>query len=211
MRHHIGQYGQTEVMGSVVLSWLGGRGAGRPAPFVEVRILDEEDQDVADGAVGEIAVRGPLVMNGYLDALEENQARTTSSGWYRTRDLGFRNPDGSIAFAGPKSTMIKSGLENIYPAEVELCIRRHPGVADVCVIGVPDPKWAQNVKAVVVLKADSTAAPEDIIAHCLDHIASYKKPKSVQFCQALPRSAAGTVDRAQVDRDYGGGGYPQTV
>jgi acyl-CoA synthetase (AMP-forming)/AMP-acid ligase II len=208
MRHHIGQYGQTELMGSVVLSWLGGNGAGRPAPFLQVRILNEAGGEVPDGETGEIAARGPLLMCGYFDAEAENQFRTRTRGWYRTRDLGRRNPDGSITFVGPKMTMIKSGLENIYPAEVEACIRTHPDVAEVCVIGVPDPKWAQNVKAVVVLRAGADTTADHIIEHCRAAIASYKKPKIVEFCAALPKLPTGMIDRAGVDSAWGGGGYP---
>ena len=94
MRHHVGQYGQTELMGSVVLSWLGGSGAGRPAPFIQIRILDDVGNEVEDGNIGEICARGPLLMCGYFNAPEENTART-AHGWFRTRDLGRRNPDGS--------------------------------------------------------------------------------------------------------------------
>jgi acyl-CoA synthetase (AMP-forming)/AMP-acid ligase II len=209
MRHHIGQYGQTELMGSVVLSWLGGSGAGRPSPFIQIRILDEAGQEVPNGETGEIAARGPLLMCGYFNAHEENLARTNTKGWYRTRDLGRRNPDGSIAFLGPKSTMIKSGLENIYPAEVEACIRRHPDVAEVCVIGVPDPKWAQNVKAVIVLREGASTTAERIIEHCRMNIASYKKPKIIEFCTLLPRLPSGAIDRSGVDAQWGGGGYPK--
>ena len=105
--------------------------------------------------------------------------------------------------------MIKSGLENIYPVEVENCIRRHPDVQDVCVIGVPDVKWAQNVKAIIVLRPGCDMMPEHIIEHCRAHIASYKKPKIVQFCVELPRLVTGAIDRASVDRQWGGGGYPK--
>ena len=209
MRHNMGVYGQTELMGSIVLRWLGGNGAGRPAPFVQIRLLDEEGREVAIGKTGEIAAKGPLVMCGYYGAPNENSART-SDGWYRTRDIGRRNPDGSITFVGPKTTMIKSGLENIYPAEIEACVRRHPAVKDVCVIGVPDPKWAQNVKAIVVLQETVTASAAEIIEHCKLHLASYKKPKIIEFCASLPRLPSGAIDRAAVDAAWGGGGYPQS-
>ena len=208
LRRHFGQYGQTELMGSVIMSWLGGTGAGRPAPFLQIRLLDDAGKETPDGEIGEICARGPMVMNGYYGAKEENESRTRTAGWYRTRDLGRRNPDGSISFVGPKVTMIKSGLENIYPAEVEACIRLHPCVHDVCVIGVPDAKWAQHVKAVIVLKEGVEATAEHIVEHCRSHIASYKKPKIVEFCASLPRLPTGLIDRAGVDAEWGGGGYP---
>jgi acyl-CoA synthetase (AMP-forming)/AMP-acid ligase II len=162
-----------------------------------------------DGETGEIAARGPLLMCGYFNADAENQFRTRTKGWYRTRDLGRRNPDGSITFVGPKMTMIKSGLENVYPAEVEACIRTHPAVAEVCVIGVPDPKWAQNVKAIVVLRKGAQITAEHIVDHCRSSIASYRKPKIVEFCTSLPKLPTGAIDRSGVDSAWGGGGYPK--
>ncbi len=105
--------------------------------------------------------------------------------------------------------MIKSGVENIYPAEVESCLRSHPDVQDVCVIGVPDPTWQQNVKAVVVARAGKQPTAESLIEHCRERIASYKKPKHVTFVDSLPRTGAGMLDRTAVDAAHGGGGYPK--
>lgn len=200
-------YGQTEIMGFAVMGWLGGEGAGRPSPLVQVRIVDDQGNELAPGEAGEIEVRGLQVMNGYFNRLEENQQRTWD-GWYRTRDLGKRLADGSIAFVGPKTTMIKSGVENIYPAEVEGCLRQLPQVLDVCVLGVPDPVWSQNVKAVVVLRAGQSLDAAQIIEHCRERLASYKKPKQIEFAEALPKSRDGQTDRQAVDAMYGGGGYP---
>jgi long-chain acyl-CoA synthetase len=203
-----GAYGQTEISGMSILAWLGGSGAGRPAPFIQVRLVDGEGNDVAPETPGEIVVRGPLVMCGYHNRESENTRRTLQ-GWHRTNDLGLRKPDGSIVFVGPKTTMIKSGIENIYPAEVEGCLRSHPAVQDVCVIGVPDATWDQNVKAVVVVRAGVEAQPEMLIEHCRARIASYKKPKTVVFVEALPRNSAGGIDREAVDAAHGGGNYPK--
>lgn len=201
-----GGYGQTEVMGHVSMRAYGGEGGcGRPNPMVQVMLVDGEGDEVADGEVGEILVRGPFVMAGYHG--EAPNARHLK-GWHRTYDLGRRLPDGSLTFVGPAQTMIKTGKENVYPVEVENCIRLHPAVADVCVIGVPDPVWQQNIKAVVVLKAEvGETDPETIIAHCRERLASYKKPKIVHYVAQLPRSG-GVVDRAAVDAEHGGGGYP---
>ena len=146
-------------------------------------------------------------MCGYWNRPEEN-ARRVVNGWHRTNDLGKRLPDGSLAFVGPKTTMIKSALENIYPVEIETCLREHEAVADVCVIGVPDPVWSQNVKAVIVRRPGRTDAEADFIEHCRQRLASYKKPKIVVFAESLPRNGAGQIDRAAVDAAYGGGGYP---
>jgi long-chain acyl-CoA synthetase len=200
-------YGQTELMGFATMGWLGGQGAGRPSPLLQLRILDETGAELAPGEVGEIAVRGVQVMSGYYGRADEN-ARRTRDGWYRTNDLGKRLDDGSIAFVGPKLTMIKSGVENIYPAEIEACLRSLDGVADVCVIGVPDSIWTQNVKALVKLVEGRELTEQQVIAHCRTHLASYKKPKHVVFVTELPRRADGQLDRAAADSAHGGGGYP---
>jgi long-chain acyl-CoA synthetase len=203
----INGYGQTELGGLVVMAFWGGQAAGRASPFLEIKIGDEAGNELPPGSTGEIFARGPLVMCGYWNRPEEN-ARRVVDGWHRTHDLGKRLPDGSLVFVGPKTTMIKSGVENIYPAEVEACLRQHEGVADVCVIGVPDPTWAQSVKAIIVRQPGAKHAAQDFIEHCRERIASYKKPKLVEFADSLPRNAAGQVDRAAVDAAYGGGGYP---
>ena len=102
---------------------------------------------------------------------------------------------------------MKSAAENIYPAEVEGCLQKHPAVKEAAIIGVPDPKWTQSVKAVVVLKDGQTATADEIIEHCRAHIASYKKPRSVEFVDALPRDGW-LVDYDALDAQFGGGGYP---
>lgn len=204
----MGGYGQTEIGGLSVMVWLGGSGAGRPSPFVQVKVVDGNGEECPPGQTGEIVVRGAMVMCGYHNRPEENAART-DLGWHRTHDLGLRKEDGSLVFVGPKTTMIKSGVENIYPAEVESCLRSHPDVQDVCVIGVPDPTWQQNVKAVVVARAGKQPTAESLIEHCRERIASYKKPKHVTFVDSLPRTGAGMLDRTAVDAAHGGGGYPK--
>jgi long-chain acyl-CoA synthetase len=209
---HPGVYGQTEVSGLITMSALGGSPAGRAGrtgPVGQVRIVGPDDADLPPGEVGEIACRGPIVMLGYHDRPELNAERQRG-GWHHTNDLGRREADGSISFVGPKTTMIKSAAENIYPAEVEACLSTHPAVKEVCIIGVPDPQWVQSVKAVVVLREGQDATADDLIEHCRARIASYKKPKLVDFADALPRTPAGTIDRDAVDAAHGGGGYPGT-
>ena len=204
-------YGQTELMGPVSWSYYGwgsnlGRN-GRSGPVAQIRILDEAGRELAPGEVGEICVRGPTVMNGYWRRPELN-AQRQRDGWHRTNDLGRREADGSLSFVGPKVQMIKSGAENIYPAEVEGCLRQHPAVAEAAVIGVPDATWVQSVKAIVVLKPGVPASEQALIEHCRAHIASYKKPRYVVFTDALPRSPQGSIDYAALDAAHGGGGYP---
>jgi long-chain acyl-CoA synthetase len=205
-----GVYGQTEVTGLITMNGVGGTftgRSGRTTPVGEVRIVDPDDADVAPGEVGEIVCRGPIVALGYHNRPALNEARHRS-GWHHTNDLGRREVDGSITFVGPNSRMIKSAAENIYPAEVEGCISTHPAVKEVCVLGVPDPQWTQSVKAVVVVKDGEVVTEDEIIGHCRERIASYKKPRTVEFASALPRTAIGAVDRDAVDAAHGGGGYP---
>jgi long-chain acyl-CoA synthetase len=202
-------YGQTEVMGMLTFNAVGGPAqgtAGRPSPVSQVRIVDPDGKEVPSGEVGEIVARGPTVMTGYHDRPEVNAERQ-AGGWHHTNDLGRREPDGSISFVGPKTRFIKSAAENIYPAEVEGCIARHPAVAEAAVIGVPDPIWTQSLKAVVVLRKGASATAEDIIEHCRANIASYKKPRSVELVDRLPREGF-AVDYDALDERYGGGGYP---
>ncbi len=202
-----GGTGHTEVSGLVTFAAFGGTGIhGRSSPLAQVRIHDEADRELAPGEVGEIVVRGPVVMNGYLHRDEETKERQRN-GWHHTGDLGRREADGSITFVGPKSRMIKSAAENIYPAEVEACIREHPAVSEVAVIGVPDERWAQSVKAVVVLEEGHPLSTEELVEHCRSRIASYKKPRHVEFVDHLPKRGL-AIDYEALDAAHGGGGYP---
>jgi long-chain acyl-CoA synthetase len=204
-------YGQTEVTGFAVTGAFGGTGtgnAGRPGPFVTVRILDERGEECAVGEAGEICVRGDLVHLGYWNRPAVNEERFRF-GWWHTTDLGRREPDGTISFLGTTTRMLKSAAENIFPAEVENCIESHPAVKEAAVIGVPNERWAQDVKAVVVpAEGGDGVSAEEIIEHCRARIASYKKPKTVEFIDALPRTAAFGKDYDALDARFGGGGYP---
>jgi acyl-CoA synthetase (AMP-forming)/AMP-acid ligase II len=204
-----GGYGQTEVMGMITYSCLGLDATGthgRASPLAQVAVFDEDDHELPPGEVGELVVRGPTVMSGYWNRPAEN-ARRQRGGWHHTRDLGRREGDGSITFIGPKTRMIKSAAENIYPAEVERCVASHPAVAECAVIGIPDDTWVQSVKAVVVLRDGAAASADDLIEHCRATIAPYKKPRTVEFVEALPR-AGFFVDYDALDTRFGGGNYP---
>jgi acyl-CoA synthetase (AMP-forming)/AMP-acid ligase II len=204
-----GGYGQTETMGMLTFNALGADAIGthgRTSPVVQVRVVDADDRDVPTGETGEIVARGPTVMNGYWNRPDEN-AHRARGGWHHTNDLGRRERDGSLTFIGPATRMIKSAAENIYPAEVEGCIARHPAVAECAVIGVPDQRWTQSVKAIVALKPEIDASAVDIIEYCRDAIASYKKPRTVEFVDKLPRQGF-AVDYDALDAQFGGGGYP---
>jgi long-chain acyl-CoA synthetase len=205
-----GGYGQSEAVGMLTYNTLAAPGAigshGRTSPAVQLRIVDEDGVELPDGETGEIAVRGLTVMNGYWNRPEENDRRRRG-GWHHTNDLGRREVDGTITFIGPRTRMIKSAAENIYPAEVEGCIAAHPVVAECAIIGVPDPQWTQSVKAVVVLRDGASATSDEIIDHCRSRIASYKKPRTVEFVEKLPRDGW-LVDYDALDERFGGGGYP---
>jgi long-chain acyl-CoA synthetase len=206
----LGGYGQTEVAGMLTFLGLGigeAGGAGRPSPLAQVRITDIAGDELRRGETGEIVARGPHLMTGYWNRPELTAARQ-AGGWHHTGDLGRREDDGTITFIGPKLRMIKSGAENIYPAEVERALKSHPAVTDAAVIGVPDETWGQSVKAIVVL-AEGGAAPsaEEIIEHVRTKIASYKKPRSVAFAQTLQKKGY-LPDYDALDEAYGGGGYP---
>ncbi|MFF2110668.1 AMP-binding protein [Rhodococcus koreensis] len=209
-----GGYGQTEVSGLDAYSAYGGdvsvSTAGLPTPWTRVRIVDDSGTEVPDGDTGEIVFLGPMVHAGYWNRPELNAQRTRSGGWH-TNDIGRREADGSVAFIGPKVQMIKSGVENIYPAEVEACLREAPGVREAAIIGIPDDQFVQSVKAVIVLEEGAVLVEDEIIEHCRTRIASYKKPKSVAFLDSLPRTTTGAVDYAALDMKFGGGGYPGGV
>ncbi len=202
-------YGQTELAGVVLYleparPCLGT--AGRPAPLVRVEVVDPSGMPVKAGETGEIVVRGPMVMAGYHRRPELTEARRRG-GWHHTGDLGRREADGSLSFVGPMGRMIKSAAENIYPAEVEACLRAHSAIADAAVIGVPDDTWGQSVKAVVVVADGASVTKVDLITHCRERIASYKKPRSIEFVESLPRRG-NSIDYDDLDARYGGGGYP---
>ena len=182
--------------------------SGRPSPLVQVRIVDPEGHEVPDGETGEIVARGPIVTSGYHHRPELNEQRRRG-GWWHTSDLGRREEDGSITFVAPLTRIVKSAAENIYPAEVEGCLAKHPAVKEAAIIGVPDKVWTQRVLAVVVLADGQTASAEDLIEHCRSHIASYKKPVIVEFVDELPRQGW-AIDYDALDERFGGGGYPGT-
>jgi long-chain acyl-CoA synthetase len=145
-------------------------------------------------------------MCGYWNRPDLNAERARG-GWHHTNDLGRYEADGTFTFIGPKARMLKSGAENIYPVEVENCVKLHPAVADCAVIGVPDATWVQSVKVIVVLADGARVDADEIVAHCKERMASYKKPRFVEFVDALPR-AGWVVDYDALDAQFGGGGYP---
>jgi fatty-acyl-CoA synthase len=177
---------------------------GRPVTISEVRIADDELRDVRDGEVGEIVVRGPHVTLGYVNKPDETAA-TIRDGWLCTGDLGRRDEEGYLYIVDRKKDMLISGGFNVYPKEVEQVLFSHPAVADACVIGVPDAKWGEAVKAVVVLTDGSHADPEDLIAHVKERKGSVMAPKSVEFVDAIPLTSVGKHDKKALRERYWSG------
>jgi acyl-CoA synthetase (AMP-forming)/AMP-acid ligase II len=205
----LGGYGQSEVAGMLTFTGLGlgGLGShGRPMPFAQVRIAGPDGREIPADEAGEIVARGPAIFSGYWNRPELNAAKFRD-GWHHTGDLGRRERDGTITFIGPKLRMIKSGGENIYPAEVEQALTRHAAVKQAAVIGVPDPKWGQAVKAIVVLSEPGAASGDQLVQHVRKLIAPYKRPREVVFTDSLPRKGF-LPDYDALDAAYGGGGYP---
>ena len=178
------------------------RSIGRPLPDVEVRVVDAQGAVVEAGVVGEIVARGPRLMKGYWGRPQAT-AEVLKEGWLHTGDLGFRDEDGYIFLQGRAREIIKRGGEMISPEEVEETLQGHPAVAEAAVIGVPDPDWGEVVRAVVVLKSAARATEAELIEHCRQQIASFKKPDKVHFVDALPRNQLGKVLRAELRARFG--------
>lgn len=167
--------------------------AGQPVLSMEVRIVDDDDEEVPCGTVGEITTRGPHVMPGYWNQPEQT-AVALRGGWMHTGDVGYLDEDGFIFIVDRLKDMIVSGGENIYSTEVEHVIYQHTAVADCAVIGIPHEKWGESVHAIVVTKRGYNLTEEEIISHCRQHIAAYKCPRSVDVrLEPLPMSGAGKI------------------
>ncbi|MHA1209143.1 MAG: long-chain-fatty-acid--CoA ligase [Candidatus Freyarchaeota archaeon] len=173
--------------------------AGREVQGVEVKIVDDNDNEVEKGEVGEIIVKGKNVMKGYWKKPELTK-EALKNGWYHTGDLGRRDAANYIYIVDRKKDMIISGGENIYPIEIENVLFKHPAVADAAVIGVPDEEWGESVKAFVVKKGEVTE--EELIEFCGKYLAGYKKPKSIEFVEALPKSSVGKVQKHVMREPY---------
>jgi acyl-CoA synthetase (AMP-forming)/AMP-acid ligase II len=179
------------------------RSAGKPYPWVEMKIVDlESGSDCAPGEVGELWTRSSQNMKGYWGKPEETAKTITADGWLKTGDAGYLDEEGYLFLTDRVKDMIVSGGENVYPAEVENALASFPGVAEVAVIGVPSEKWGETVKAVIVMKPDSSATEPQIIAHAKTLLAGYKCPTSVDFVDVLPRNPTGKVLKKDLRAPY---------
>jgi fatty-acyl-CoA synthase len=210
-------YGQTEA--PMLLTWLDQKtlaaaaagdhperlkSCGKPTSTVRLAIMDDQGRILPPGEAGEIVARGSLVTAGYYE-MPEATAEIRAHGWHHTGDVGYRDEDGYFYIVDRKKDMIISGGFNVYSAEVEAGIMALPQVHECAVIGVPDAKWGEAVKALVVLRAGESLTEHEILEHCKAKLGGFKSPKSVEFVAEIAKTAAGKIDRKQLRRPYWAG------
>lgn len=177
--------------------------AGKPVEECEIKIVAPDSAaEVATNEPGEIWMRTPQLMSGYLNKPEATAGAITDDGWFRTGDIGRIDADGFVFVEDRLKDMIISGGENIYSPEVEGALSAHPAVAEVAVIGIPDDNWGETVKAVVALKPGENVTEQEIISFCREHIAAFKCPKTVDFVEALPRNPTGKILKRDLRQPY---------
>ena len=198
-----GGWGQTEAWGFATMidypdMLVHPQSIGWPIPPIEAALLDEQGHPFADpDAEGELGIRGANVMLGYWNNPEATDA-ALGTGWLRTGDMAVGSPNGLLAMRGRLKELIKSGGENVYPVEVETVLKDLPGVADCAVAGVSDRKWGEAVKAFVVLEPGATLTAEAMTALCRERIAGYKRPRYLEFVEAIPRDHVGKIRRFEL-------------
>lgn len=204
-------YGMTETTGAVAILAPDDhdpdgnermRSAGRALPGCEIKVVDEDGNDLPARAIGEVVTRSPKNMAYYWKQPEKTAETVRENGWLHTGDAGYMDEDGYVYIQDRIKDMIISGGENVYPAEVENALYSHPKVADAAVIGVPDEKWGETVKAVIVTKPGEELTEDDVIDYSRTQIAAFKCPKSVDFIDMLPRNASGKILRKDLRAPY---------
>ena len=177
------------------------RSCGRPIAAAEIKVVDDVGRELPTGQVGEIVCRSRLNMKGYWN-LPDETARTIQGEWLHSGDAGYFDGDGYLYIYDRVKDMIVSGGENVYPAEVESALFGHPAVADVGVIGVPDARWGEAVKAIIVRTSGAEVTAEELIAFARERIAGYKLPKSIAFIDSLPRNPSGKILKRELRAPY---------
>ncbi len=206
-------YGLTETDGAVVLlphedHDVGGpnahrlRAAGLPIPGVELRVVATDGGECAVGDVGEVWIRSPSNLAGYWNMPDATAAALTPDGWFRSGDAGYLDADGYLYIHDRIKDMIISGGENVYPAEIESVLMGHPAVADAAVIGVPDAKWGETVKAIIVRAPGADLTERELIAYCSERLAHFKCPTSVDWVELLPRNPSGKILKTELREPY---------
>lgn len=200
-------YGLTETTGEMTFlrpEQVKGKSAhciGKSRTCGETKIVDSTGKELGPNQEGEIVVRGPTVVDSYWQRPEET-AKAFRDGWLYTGDKGIKDSEGFYYFLGRTDDMIISGGENIYPAEVEQVILNHPKVADVAVLGVPDEQWGQTVKAIIAPKKGEELTEDEVTTFVKQHLASFKKPRIIEFVSELPKGATGKLDRKKIKEIY---------
>jgi long-chain acyl-CoA synthetase len=168
----------------------------------EMKVVDDDDNEVTDGELGEIVLRGPNILKGYFKDPNATD-KAFRGGWFHTGDIGYRDADGFFYIADRKSDMIIRGGENIYPREIDDILYTHPSVAHAAVIGVRDELYGEEVAAFVVLKDGEKATDDDLIAFCQEHLADFKCPKTVHFVADIPKGPTGKLLKRELAKLYG--------
>jgi acyl-CoA synthetase (AMP-forming)/AMP-acid ligase II len=171
--------------------------AGKAAPRVELKIIGQDGKEVEVGQIGEIIARGPQIMKGYFKDPKAT-AKKIKDGWYHTGDLGRFDEDGYLYILGRADDMVISGGLNVYPSEVETVLLSHPKVQEAAVVGIPDAKRGQVIRAIVVLKNDETATRREMLSFCKERLASFKVPRELEFRDTLPKSSIGKIVKRQL-------------
>jgi len=203
-------YGLTETTGAITaLRFEDHHGerllsCGRAVFGAEIKVVDPLDVELLPGEIGEIVYRGVGIMEGYWGRPDDT-ATAVRGGWFHTGDAGSIDADGFVYIRDRIKDMIVSGGENIYPAELESVLADHPAVSDVAVIGVPDDRWGETVKAIVVRKAGTELTGQEIIEWSGDRLAGFKRPRSVDFVDAIPRNPSGKILKRQLREPYWAG------
>ena len=169
----------------------------------EIKVVDEEDREVANGELGEIVLRGENILKGYYKN-EEATASAFRSGWFHTGDIGYRDADGFFYIVDRKSDMIIRGGENIYPREIDEVLYQHPAIASAATIGVPDSLYGEEVAAFVVLKDGIGLSADEIISYCRERLADYKCPKTVRFVDEIPKGPTGKLLKRELAKQFEG-------
>jgi fatty-acyl-CoA synthase len=175
---------------------------GRPNFYVDARVVDDDNNPLGPDEVGELVLKGPSYCSGYFGNPEATAEAVDDEGWFHTGDIAKYDEEWYFYIVDRKKDMFISGGENVYPAEIEAVLYKHPAVHMCAVIGVPHPKWGEVGKACVVLKPGAMASEEELIAFMRDHLARYKVPKSVEFMDALPISGAGKILKRQLKEQF---------
>jgi len=202
-------YGLTETTGAITFLQFEDHAGekllscGRAAFGADMKVVDPDWKEVPHGEIGEIVYRGPGVMQGYWNRPQDT-ADQVREGWFHTGDAGTMDAAGFIYIKDRIKDMIVSGGENIYPAELESVLAAHPAIADIAVIGVPDEQWGEAVKAIVVLKAGQELTAEELIEWSRPKLAGYKRPRSVDFRDVIPRNPSGKILKRELREKHVG-------